>query len=138
MITQEQKQAAVLAQRRYRKKHLERVRKRARDWAREDRKKPMSASLRWYHANPDRAKNCSLMKNHGITIEDFNRMLKSQGGLCAVCSRGMKKACVDHDHTSGKIRELLCHPCNIALGMLRDSPDTARKAALYLEKHSKA
>lgn len=135
-LTPEKREIANQQCRKYRKKHLERVRKSARDWRARNLESSNASTRRWYHRNPDKAKNLSLMKNHGITIGDFNCMLSAQKGLCAICSREMKKACVDHDHATKKIRELLCHPCNIALGMLRDSPCLARKAALYLEKHS--
>ena len=64
-------------------------------------------------------------------------MLANQNGKCAICAttehRGRGNFYVDHDHSTGKIRGLLCNPCNIALGMFRDSIDTLKKAISYLE-----
>lgn len=46
-----------------------------------------------------------------------------------------EKLCVDHDHETGKVRKLLCHNCNRALGLLRDDPALLRKSAEYIEQH---
>lgn len=65
-------------------------------------------------------------------------MLAEQSGLCAVCygpAVGKSdKLSVDHDHATGRVRGLLCHHCNAALGHLMDDPNLLRKAAIYLEK----
>lgn len=68
-------------------------------------------------------------------------MLRAQGGTCAICYEALKDACptaaepaaVDHDHETGRVRGILCHRCNHALGHLRDSPEIARRAGLYLQ-----
>lgn len=61
----------------------------------------------------------------GITVEDYDRMFVEQSGKCAICGScdpGPKTHfAVDHDHITNKIRGLLCHHCNIALGMMNDS-----------------
>lgn len=61
------------------------------------------------------------------TIKDF------QGGLCAICKHSLKKANVDHDHSSGLVRGLLCARCNRALGRFGDSLVLLRAAVKYLE-----
>lgn len=74
------------------------------------------------------------MKNFGITQEEYNKMLESQNGVCAVCG-GLNKGkglCVDHDHRTGKIRGLLCHKCNLALGMAEDNLETLKNLVTYL------
>ena len=75
---------------------------------------------------------------YGITLDDFHAMLDQQSGLCALCGRPPRKRekrlRVDHDHTTGKVRGLLCNACNSALGLLQDSPDLLRKAADYIER----
>lgn len=55
---------------------------------------------------------------------------------CDICGREPKDRAhaVDHDHATGKLRGILCGPCNTALGMLRDSPDLMRRAAAYIEE----
>ncbi|WP_406418459.1 endonuclease VII domain-containing protein [Streptomyces sp. NBC_01614] len=66
-------------------------------------------------------------------------MLERQGGACAIC-RGRNKSGhqlhVDHDHTTGRVRALLCQQCNAMLGHARDDIETLRAAIAYLERHS--
>jgi formate dehydrogenase maturation protein FdhE len=82
--------------------------------------------------NPDRWLAISL-KKYGLTVEEFRRMEKEQGGCCAVC--GIKpdyRLCVDHRHDTGKVRGLLCRTCNKAIGQLGDTPEDLLKAYQYL------
>lgn len=84
-------------------------------------------------------------RKYGITNEDYERMLAEQRGLCAGCSNPETKVVkgtvvrlsIDHDHTTGKVRGLLCDLCNRAVGMMRDSATTARRLAMYLDQHSR-
>lgn len=72
-----------------------------------------------------RCRSCDGEKNreskykrvYGITIEDYDRMLEEQGGLCAICRNPpiTYRLAVDHDHDTGAVRGLLCPPCNRAL-----------------------
>jgi len=132
--TREEKDLQNLRSRRYREKNLEKVRKSAREWNQRNAEKVRKYSLHWYHGNPQKAKDASLRKNHGISLEEYNRMFVSQSGNCAICQKRMKIGCVDHCHVSGRIRGLLCHSCNFALGLLKDSPKIIRSAAEYLER----
>ena len=83
-------------------------------------------------------------KYYGITYEEYVDIFNKQEGKCAICDVTMdllgkvynEKACMDHCHTTGKIREVLCNRCNWGLGKFMDSPDLLRKAASYLEKHN--
>lgn len=83
-----------------------------------------------------------LERNYGITLGEYNRMLKYQECKCAICGGEgftMKechkiKLVVDHCHTTGVVRGLLCHNCNRALGLFKDSPDSLIEAAKYLSK----
>lgn len=76
----------------------------------------------------------SLRYKYNLTIEQWDEMMLNQGGMCAICDQDTTLV-IDHDHTTGKVRQLLCNGCNIALGSLKDSPDLATKAAEYLKKH---
>ena len=78
---------------------------------------------------------------YGITEEQYAEMLERAGGVCEICGRvpsevSKKGACVDHCHDSGKVRGILCAPCNSGIGSLRDDPAVLRKAIEYLETHS--
>ena len=85
-------------------------------------------------------RNDRLTKNYGLSLEDYNKRLVTQDGVCAICklpdSTGHSLA-VDHSHTTGKIRGLLCKVCNLAIGNFRDNPIIMREAAKYLEEFSK-
>jgi hypothetical protein len=75
---------------------------------------------------------------YGITSADYERMLQEQHGLCKLCGQDSgykskkKRLFVDHCHTTGKVRGLLCNRCNIGLAMI-DQSDWLRKATEYLE-----
>lgn len=82
-------------------------------------------------------KSCRIInqreKTLGVSQEDYLRMYKEQGGQCGICQRRLyskryKAFCVDHCHTSGRIRGLLCHNCNRGLGMFRDDPTALQRA----------
>jgi hypothetical protein len=72
----------------------------------------------------------SLAKHYGITLEDYDRILIEQKGKCRMCgnpetrkwpSGRVQRLSVDHDHVSGVIRGLLCHICNLKLGIIEDT-----------------
>ncbi len=82
----------------------------------------------------------NLKTNYGLTQEDFDRMMAKQGGVCAVCrqppnSERFKYLSVDHDHGTGKVRELLCTRCNMMIGQAKENPAVLIAAAEYLRKH---
>lgn len=78
-----------------------------------------------------------LLCNYGITLEKYDALLAEQGGVCAICkkeesSKKKKNLTVDHDHSTGVVRGLLCHQCNSGLGMFRDSSSLTQAATEYL------
>lgn len=91
-------------------------------------------------ANSNRINN--LRANFGITPEDYDRMWESQGGVCAICCLegsgrlAGRLMAVDHDHTTGKVRGLLCQRCNHAVGLLHDDAERAMSLAAYLLQHA--
>lgn len=75
----------------------------------------------------------ALARKFGMTLEDYDAMLERQQGACAICGITSDKTFhVDHCHTTGKIRGLLCSNCNTALGLFKDSIELLDKAKLYL------
>ncbi len=80
-------------------------------------------------------RNAYLLRNFGISNDDYDELLKRQGGGCAICGRPPKKAAlhVDHDHETSAVRGLLCVGCNNALGQFKDSTDLLARASSYLE-----
>jgi len=76
-----------------------------------------------------------LRRTYGITIEEYERLLASQGGGCAICGRQPRRDVslhLDHDHESGQLRGILCFRCNNALGDFDDDPALLQQAVSYL------
>ena len=89
-----------------------------------------------YAADPQRILATNRHSHYGITQADYDLMLVEQDGMCAICDLPMGEPCVDHSHLTGKVRALVCHSCNLALGHMADDPDRLRAAAQYLEDHA--
>jgi len=81
-----------------------------------------------------KARQWRLKTYYGLSEEDFNTMSERQGKACAICSK-VEPLVVDHDHSTGKVRGLLCHKCNRAIGSLGDNLSLVRKASTYLFRH---
>jgi NMD protein affecting ribosome stability and mRNA decay len=85
-------------------------------------------------------KDSYYKRTYGISLEEFNLMWDNQKGRCKICevtlqtrSHSPDSVVVDHCHTTGKVRGLLCNECNRGLGYYHDNPIALRKAAEYLE-----
>jgi hypothetical protein len=76
-----------------------------------------------------------LTRRYGITAEEADLMLENQGGVCAIC-RAAPAAHVDHDHSTGRVRALLCFNCNGGLGQFRDDPAVLQAAVFYVGHHN--
>jgi hypothetical protein len=81
-----------------------------------------------------------LQRRYSISLVDYERLLTAQGGACAICDgppamAGGPYYQVDHDHTTGAVRGLLCGKCNMALGYAQDDVARLRRMIAYLEDH---
>jgi len=91
--------------------------------------------------NSDAVKSSTLKSMYGITLDEYNQMWHNQFGKCAICRepetaiiKGKKiELAVDHCHTTGKVRGLLCHHCNKALGAFKDDVCSLESAVQYLK-----
>jgi len=81
-----------------------------------------------------RERNTMLLRNYGISLQDYNAMSLAQNGVCSICGDTSKELSldVDHCHTTGNVRGLLCQRCNMALGMFNDDLDLLASASSYL------
>ena len=89
---------------------------------------------RWRAKNPDKVSAINRRTKYGVTDQQFQEMLDRQGGKCYSCP-ATSGLCVDHCHTTGKFRGLLCGPCNRALGLLKDDPVRIARLVEYLKEH---
>ena len=74
---------------------------------------------------------------YGLSADEYRSLVEKQQNRCAICGSPPQKRrlCVDHDHTTGKVRELLCRTCNAGLGHFKDNEELLLAAASYLKKH---
>jgi hypothetical protein len=95
---------------------------------------------KWREANPGLHRARHMKNRYGIALDEYEAMVKLTGGRCPVCGQPPSPVFeaafdLDHDHLTGKVRGLLCRPCNLALGGARDDPAILRALADYIEAH---
>jgi len=81
-------------------------------------------------------------RKYGISVEDYAARFAEQGGVCAICRKpetmlanngqDIRALAIDHDHTTKRVRGLLCSKCNTVLGLVQDHPEILRQAVQYL------
>jgi hypothetical protein len=118
------------------------AKKRAYDKSYGDARKAARAarSKAWRDANPDRQRahqrRHHLKRKFDLSLEEYDALMAKQGGRCAICGTTDTAPwdwfCVDHCHTSGAVRGLLCRACNTCIGQAQDDPEILRKAIHYL------
>lgn len=89
----------------------------------------------------DKQIDSQMMRLYGIGLDDYNQMLEDQGGKCAICDtsepgHGGNRFCIDHCHTTGKVRGLLCMPCNVSIGHFKDNVQLIENALNYVKVHN--
>ena len=99
----------------------------------------------WVAKNRDKQRAGHLKRTYGLSWEDYLGLFAKQYGQCGICktplsthikeNSSVEVAHVDHCHTTGKIRGLLCNKCNTGIGWFNDSSLTCKLAALYLEEN---
>lgn len=93
------------------------------------------------------ARDWSLKKKYGISLNDFNIILEKQNGKCTICNKlmeepsstrgqGLDVMALDHCHETGKIRSILCNACNKGLGMFNDDISLLENALKYIKEHN--
>lgn len=73
---------------------------------------------------------------YGLTLDQLNEFKQAHNNSCDICGQSIARMHIDHDHVTGRIRGLLCGPCNQALGIFGDSIDGLMKAVKYLQSQS--
>jgi len=102
-----------------------------------DHREKVKASARTW--SPERKRDNRMRKQFGIGAVEYDAILASQDGGCAICgkagngSRGYRLH-VDHDHVTGRVRGILCSECNFGLGKFRDDLDLLQRAINYLSR----
>lgn len=87
----------------------------------------------------EKAKVKSRVAAYGLTLEDYRNLFIKQDNKCAICKQDLvlkKHTHIDHCHKTNKVRGLLCHGCNTAIGLFKESQDVLESAREYLKKYS--
>ena len=98
-------------------------------------------ALKYHHSNSIKVKNGNRKRRYGIDNNQYDALLISQNGKCAICKiaaeeSSKKQLFIDHCHSSGKVRGLLCHHCNLVIGQARDDLEILTNSIEYLRKHN--
>ena len=100
--------------------------------------KILSNSKEWRKKNPDKVKGIwrrsNLKRKYGLSEKSFENLFEEQGNSCAICHTKEAIWCVDHCHTTGEIRGILCASCNKGLGMFKDDQTNLEEAISYLNR----
>jgi len=82
-----------------------------------------------------KGRNSRLLRKYGLDEKEFDEMAKNQNYCCMICKKECENLCVDHDHDTGKVRELLCVQCNAVLGIFKEDITIFENAIAYITKH---
>ena len=113
---------------RYRREMKRRQRERRRD---PNRLRPGELAAMTPDERREHGRRARLRAKYRLTHGQYDAMVLAQGGACLIC-RAVGPLVVDHCHTNGHVRGLLCNSCNSGLGFFRDSPDFLTAAIQYL------
>ena len=72
-------------------------------------------------------------RRYGLSLQEYRTILARQGNACAICKKSDQPLCIDHCHSTGKVRGFLCDNCNRGLGCYEDDSTRTRAATAYLE-----
>jgi hypothetical protein len=97
-------------------------------------------SKAWRIDNPRGARSIQLRNKYGIDSDQYDKLYASANGACQICKIELSEGYldVDHDHSDGLVRGLLCRSCNNAIGKFNDNIDTLTAAITYLQHAKKA
>lgn len=111
------------ASRRYRQRHKEKLAAQSRAYARKNPDIYRKSAIKYYYANRDTI----LAKKYGISLEEFQALPKE----CQLCG-STHRLCVDHEHSGGLVRGILCNGCNAGIGHFKENLFVMIKAIKYL------
>lgn len=112
---------------------------RSRKWQSENRERWLQQKKIWARNNPEKIqlqRKRRLVRQYGLTLEQYQAVLEFQNERCAICGRARaefdRQLAIDHDSVTGEIRGALCTACNLGLGTLGDSSECIQRALSYL------
>jgi hypothetical protein len=113
-------------------------------WYEANKEYVLAKQKEYYSGAKNMAASSRLLKHFGITLSQYDAMFEAQGGRCAICRRkqiiydrhgNLRRLSVDHDHKTGRVRQLLCSPCNTSIGLVKENIETLNGIIDYIKKH---
>ena len=87
-------------------------------------------------STPEKNSKYLLKRKYGLTLDEYDDLVLRYGGVCGICKQPSDKVLVvDHDHTTGEVRGVLCSSCNTGIGFLGDTIEAVEAALAYLKNH---
>lgn len=117
--------------------YLLKQRENCKNWSKINKARKKQHGKTWIAKKDKEYSFIKNLRSYGMTIDDYNTLLKNQNGVCAICNKPPKvnkRLHVDHDHNTGLIRGLLCFRCNFGLSYFNENPDAMNRAYAYLIK----
>lgn len=127
-----------LARKEYNRRYYQANKERAKAYYQANKDKQRQQATQWIATNPIRYRDSQYRKKFGITYDEVQAMREQQGNRCIICGKEFDVSsrhttyCVDHCHTEGHVRGLLCGACNKGLGLFKDDPQILANAIKYL------
>ena len=115
----------------------ERLRGKARYAA--NREKHAEVCKEIYQRNKEIRKQQHRKNTYGLSNDQYEKMITDQSNACGICNRVFDDTFppfIDHNHSTGKVRELLCRSCNSAIGYANEDTNILRRMIEYLNRHS--
>lgn len=132
--------------REWRRKNADEINKKVREDRLANPEKYREYDKKFRYKNLEKSRYKDVLKKHKVTHEEYQNLFNANNGLCHICNKketminrsktGPCRLALDHCHATGKIRGLLCHACNRAIGNFKDNIKFLKSAIAYLEKHN--
>lgn len=123
----------------YREKNREKIREKQREYYQRTKAERVAWQKEYKQTTQGKLaqRYAHIKHKYGLSKEDYLQLLEKQNNVCAICLNPEtienSILCVDHCHTTGKVRGLLCRMCNSALGKFGDNLSNLKRAVAYLE-----
>lgn len=121
----------------WRRKNKAKVTDYQRTWRAANPRSQVASNKKWNDANPEKARAYQRKLRYGMTVAEYNAKCIEQNHLCAICGKKpTRNLSIDHNHSTGKVRDLLCNQCNVGIGMFQEDAGRLQQAIAYLARHA--
>jgi len=132
----------IVCCKKYRKENRAELLKRQKEYYQKNKKRILKRSKEYRDTRETKTykRKRALKHYYGITLEQYDVMFERQAGVCAICggiNENGCRLCVDHDHNTGEIRDLLCHRCNLLIGNVKENVAMLQSAISYINKYKR-